>query len=79
MNTLENRKPYKKEKNICSKLYKKKRQNMYFFLSVFDFTYTDDSQDSRGREGTNFFSTLPFPPTHEHSDITFATLYLILS
>ena len=29
----------------------------------------DDSQDSRGREGTIFYSTLPLPPAHEHSDI----------
>ena len=30
---------------------------------------TDDSKDSRGREGTIFNFTLPLPPTHEHSDI----------
>ena len=41
----------------------------YFFLSGFSFTDTDDSQDSRGREGTIFYSTLPLPPVHEHSDI----------
>ena len=29
---------------------------------------TDDSQDSRGREGTVFYSTVPLPPAHEHSD-----------
>ena len=40
-----------------------------FFLSGFSFTDTDDSQDSRGREGTIFYSTLPLPPAHEHSDI----------
>ena len=39
------------------------------FLSGFSFTDTDDSQDSRGRERTFFYSTLPFPPAHEHSDI----------
>ena len=39
----------------------------FFFLSAF-FTDTDDSQDSRGREGTIFYSTLPFPPAHEHWD-----------
>ena len=33
------------------------------------FTDTDDSQDSRGREGTIFYSTLPLPPAHEHWDI----------
>ena len=41
----------------------------FFFLSGFSFTDTDDSQDSRGREGTIFYSTLPLPPAHEHSDI----------
>ena len=40
-----------------------------FFLLGFSFTETDDSQDSRGREGTIFYSTLPLPPAHEHSDI----------
>ena len=39
-----------------------------FFLSGLSFTDTDDSQDSRGREGTIFYSTLPLPPTHEHSE-----------
>ena len=41
----------------------------FFFLSGFSITDTDDSQDSRGREGTIFYSTLPLPPAHEHSDI----------
>ena len=40
-----------------------------FFLSVLSFTDTDNSQDSRGREGTFLYSTLPLPPAHEHSDI----------
>ena len=40
----------------------------FFFLSGFSFTDTDDSQGSRGREGTIFYSTLPLPPAHEHSD-----------
>ena len=42
---------------------------IYFFLSGFSFTDTDDSQGSRGREGTIFYSTLPLPPAHEHWDI----------
>ena len=29
--------------------------DIYFFLSGFSFTDTDDSQDSRGREGTIFY------------------------
>ena len=44
-------------------------EDNFFFLSGFSFTDTDDSQDSRGREGTIFYSTLPIPPAHEHSDI----------
>ena len=41
----------------------------YFFsISVF-FADTDDLQDSRGTEGTIFYSTLPLPPAHEHLDI----------
>ena len=46
----------------------------FFFLSVFSFTDTDDSQGSRGREGSIFYSTLPLPPAHEHIGIYFATL-----
>ena len=41
----------------------------FFFLSGFSFKDTDNSQDSRGREGTIFYSTLPLPPAHEHWDI----------
>ena len=40
----------------------------YFSVSVF-FIDTEDSQDCRGREGTLFYSSLPLPPAHEHSDI----------
>ena len=47
-----------------------------FFLSGFSFTDTDDSQDSRGREGTIFCSTVPLPTAHEHSDIYFTTLHM---
>ena len=49
-----------------------KRDGIYkdfFSLSGFSFTDTDNSQDSRRREGTIFYSTLPLPPAHEHSDI----------
>ena len=41
----------------------------FFFLSGFSFTGTDNSQDSSRREGTIFYSTLPVPLAHEHSDI----------
>ena len=55
-------------------MIKKSRQtfkngNLFFFLSEFSFTDTDNSRDSRGREETIFYSTLPLPTAHEHSDI----------
>ena len=40
-----------------------------FFSIRFFFTDTDESQDSRGRKGTIFYSTLPLPLAHKHSDI----------
>ena len=40
-----------------------------FFLSRFSFMNTGDSRDSRGKEETIFYSTLPLQPSHEHSDI----------
>ena len=42
---------------------------IYFFLSGFSFTNTDNSLDNRRREGTIFYSTLRFSPAHEHWDI----------
>ena len=47
----------------------------FFFLSGFSFTDTDDSQDSKGREGTIFYSTIPLSPTHEHWDIYLQHLF----
>ena len=41
------------------------------FLLGFSITDTDDLQNSRGREGTIFYSTLSLPPAHEHWDIYF--------
>ena len=41
----------------------------FFFLSRFSLTDTDSSQDSRGRKETIFYSTLPLPTAHEHSEI----------
>ena len=41
----------------------------FFFLSGFSFTDTDNSQDSRGREGAVFYSSLALPPAHEHLDM----------
>ena len=40
----------------------------FFCIRVF-FTDTDDSQNSREREGTIFYSTLPIPPPHKHWNI----------
>ena len=45
------------------------KTEVFFFLLGFSFTDIGNSQDSRGREGTIFYSTLPLPPTHEHWDI----------
>ena len=42
----------------------------FYFLSGFSFTDPDDSQDSRRKEGTIFYSTLSLPPAHEHSVAT---------
>ena len=41
---------------------------VFFSIRVF-FTDTNNSQDSKGREGTIFCSTLPLLPAHEHWDI----------
>ena len=41
----------------------------FFFSTRIFFTDTHHSRDSRGREGIIFYSTLPLPPAHEHSDI----------
>ena len=45
------------------------RSLIFFSYSGFPFTDTNKSQDSRGRQGTIFYSTLPFPPAHKHPDI----------
>ena len=69
-------------KNTCWYLFKIRafsKQNhdvSFFFLSGFSFTDTAHSQDSRGKEGTIFYSTLSLPLAHEHSDIYFATLHV---
>ena len=40
---------------------------LFFFFSIrVFFTDTDDSQDSKGSEGTIFYSILPLPPAHKH-------------
>ena len=55
-------------------LTNEQQEFFFFFVSGFSFTDTDESQESREREETNFYSTLPLLPAHEHSDIYFATL-----
>ena len=51
-------------------LHQKKVLSLHFFFSIrVSFTDTDNLQDSGGKEGTIFYSTLPLPPAHEHSDI----------
>ena len=42
---------------------------MFFFLSGFFFTDTGDSQDRKRRKWVIFYSTLPLPLAHKHSDI----------
>ena len=59
--------------NVLKKYIEKSRKSekvkitiFFFFSTMVFFTDTHDSQDSRGREYTTFYSTLPLPPTHEH-------------
>ena len=50
-----------------------------FFLSGFSFTDTDDEQESRKREGTIFYSTLPLPlppPRSRTFRYLFSTLHV---
>ena len=74
------------EKHLCKSLFFNKVTGwglfscefffFFFFLSGFSFTDTDNSQDSRGREGTFFYSTLPLLPAHEHLDIYVQLLHV---
>ena len=43
-------------------------QTSFYFVRAF-FTGTGDLYNGMGREGTIFYSSLPFPPCHEHRDI----------
>ena len=49
--------------------FKKVKEIKYFFSIRVFFTDTDNSQDSRGREATIFYSILLHPPAHKHWDI----------
>ena len=48
---------------------------IYVYIYIYIYIYSirvffhDDSQDRMGRERSIFYSTLPLPPAHEHSDI----------
>ena len=57
-------------KNKTGKKIRLNKKNFQddFFLSGFSFEDTGDAQDSRGREATIFYSTLPLSTAHEHSD-----------
>ena len=51
------------------------RSFLVLFFFFYSFMDTDDLQDSRGWEGTIFYSTLPLSPAHEHSHI-YLQLYM---
>ena len=55
----------RKEKDVLFFIFK---WYIFFPIGVF-LTDTDDSQDSREKEGAIFDSTLTLPPAHEHRDI----------
>ena len=50
-------------------IFHRKNLTRHFFSIRVFFTDIDDSQDSRGREGAIFYSTLPLPLAHKHWDI----------
>ena len=52
---------------------------LIFFLSGFAFTDTDDSLESRVREGIMFYFSLPLPPDLKHSDIYFQIWLHVIS
>ena len=63
-------------KKFCNSIIQKASVDSFFFLSGFSFIDTDDSQDSRGREGTIF---LFHSTTSTHSRTLrhlFATLHV---
>ena len=57
------------------KLNAKTSPFFFFFLSGFSFADTDESLDSKGREGTIFYSTLVLSPAHKLWDI-YLQLYM---
>ena len=56
-------------KGISTVILSTRVNEIFIFLSGFSFKDPDDSQDSRGKEGTILYSSLPLPPAQEHSDI----------
>ena len=65
--------------NVDAPTYKYQSCNINLFIYLFYQGFlspdTNNSKDSRGREGNIFYSTLPFPPTHGHSHI-YLQLYM---
>ena len=59
---------FSEKRTNCIYLIWKCFSSIFFSIRVF-FTGTDDSQGSKGREGTIFYSSIPLPPAHEHWDI----------
>ena len=51
-------------------------KELFFFLSGFSFTDTDDSRGCWGREGTIFYSTLPLPPPITNIETFLSTLHV---
>ena len=62
--------PLKTSGNLWfSDIFKGYRKKSVFFLSGFSFTDTNDSRESKRREETIFYFTIPLPPAHEFSAI----------
>ena len=59
---------------FSTKLTKQTKRLFYFFFyqSLLSHEY---SQNSRGREGAIFYSTVPLPPAHEQSGIYYNFAY----
>ena len=51
-------------------------KELFFFLSGFSFTDTDDSRGCWRREGTIFYSTLPLPPPITNIETFLSTLHV---
>ena len=56
--------------------YWTKKQNWYIFFSLRVFFHRHWQLTGSGSEGNIFYSTLPLPPTHGHSDSYFTPLHM---